>query len=175
MRTAEPEDAPVFGALYSQRQPRSFLLDMRREIQMPTVDEIREVLSRKDPRQGASMMLVIEDKTGGIGGFTSLRPAPPEISYAELTFSMIDEADYTSPMAEEAFNYQIRLSFVERKLRKMIAQCLDNERGYRDMLLRLGFESCGLQRDVIFAAGVYHGLETFCLFNPEFRGDPHAD
>ncbi|HOZ45017.1 MAG TPA: GNAT family N-acetyltransferase [Candidatus Hydrogenedentes bacterium] len=162
-RTADQDDALALKRLYASGRPRSALLDRKREFLVPTVDEIRELLAKKDLQQGA--FYAVEDMAGDVRGFCSLRGAHPEVAYAELVLLLIDEADYATPLADEVYAYLRRRAFDHMQLNKLIAQCLECERGYRDLLIRHGFESAGIQRDVHYTGGRWYYLESFELFS----------
>jgi RimJ/RimL family protein N-acetyltransferase len=109
------------------------------------------------------MFHVVEGLDGRVRGFCSLKPSPPELPHTEIMFAMIDEADYATPLAAEAMTFLARKAFIERPMRKMVAQALDNEAGLRGFLAEYGYESNGTQRDMTWASGRYHDLETWSL------------
>jgi RimJ/RimL family protein N-acetyltransferase len=160
---AEADDAFELRRLYDSSKPRSAVLDRRREITYPTVDELREGLARPDKPGGP--LYAIEDRTGSIHGFCALRGASPELAYGEIILPLFEEADYETPLADEALGYLCRMAFAEKRLNKVISHCLDDETGYRTLLARRGFESNGIQREVVWAGGRYRDLETLSLFS----------
>jgi len=162
IRTAEPDDAPHLMRLYSPDYPRSFLLDGRRELQTPNADDLRQLLGRKEVRSG--VFHVVEDLEGTVRGCCSLKYPAHDVFYSEILLAFEDLADYSQPIARETMEFIEYTAFVERRLNKIVAQCIENEREYRDLLLRERFEPNGLQRDVLFTMGRYHDLETLSLF-----------
>lgn len=162
IRVAEPDDANELMRVYDPARPRSSLLDRRREILIPTVDELRELLIQKDKLAGR--LYTIEDPKGFVRGSCALRSAQPEMAYAELALILFDDEDYKTPLAKEALDFLLEKAFTERKLNKVLTQCLDSEGAYRDFLVRQGFTSDGVQREVLFTQGRWHDMETFSLF-----------
>jgi RimJ/RimL family protein N-acetyltransferase len=168
IRTADPDDAHAFAALAGVCFPRAILLDARREARYPTVDEVEEMLSSAEVKK-SGMFHVVEDLEGRIRGFCSLKPSPPELPHTEIMFAMIDDADYASPMAREAMDFLANKAFVDRPMRKMVAQTLDNEHGFRTFLTAYGYASNGVQREMTWAAGRYHDLETWSFDREAYR------
>ena len=162
IRTTDPDDAPVLHSLYDLRRPRAALLDMRREPMMPTVDELREMLGRKEAVRGA--FFTIENRVGEIIGFCGLRGVSAEARFAETNLMMCEESDCAGPEASEAIAFLQNRGFNWLRMRKLIAHCLDRETALRGALLRHGFQSEGVQREVLYAAGRRHNLEVLSLF-----------
>lgn len=162
IRTADPDDAPELVRLYDPDSPRAFFLDARREVQLLGLDELREVLGRKEIL--VTPFYAIENRQGEVRGFCSLKPSPPGTHYSELLCGFHEEDDYSRPIAREALEFLKQLAFVERKLNKIVAQCLENETSFREFLLREGFESDGVQRDVFYTKGRYYNLETLSTY-----------
>ena len=171
IRMAEPDDAPALHALYALDRPRSALLDKKREPLLPTRDELREMLGRREAgTQGA--LFVVEDRTGVVQGFCGLRALPPETPFGEASLLFHDEAAAASPVGEEAWAFLRERAFVRMHVRKIITHCLDRERPLRDFLAGRGFTSNGVQRQVLFAAGRWHDLETLTLHAGDEGGAP---
>ena len=168
IRTAEYDDAAGLKRLYVPGRPRAALLDRKRELPVATLDELAEMLSRKDVQQGA--FYAVEDPRGALRGFCSLRGTHPEVSYADFIVMFFDDEDYAAPLAGDVFGFLIGRAFVQMKLNKVMAQCLESETACRDFLAGRGFESEGVQRDVLFTAGRWHDLETLSLFRSHCSG-----
>ncbi|MBI4559390.1 MAG: hypothetical protein HY706_17525 [Candidatus Hydrogenedentes bacterium] len=162
IRTAESDDAFEMGRLYDPAYPRACLLDRKRELLVPTMDELRELLARKDKLAG--QLQVIEDRAGNARGFCALRAAETELNYAEMVLMLFEESSYQSPLADEVFEYFSRVAFVHRKHNKLMAQCLDGESAYRAFLLGKEFRSDGVQREAFFSSGRWHNLESLTRF-----------
>lgn len=167
IRTADPDDAAAMRQLYAGEAPRSALLDARREPILPTEDELREALSTKDAMKGN--FFAIEDRAGVVQGFCVLRGASKDAAYGEFGLMLLDEAALEGPIAEEAFRFAYQRGFERLRLRKMLAHCLETETALRAFLVRCGFVSTGVQREVFYGRGRWHNLETFSLFSPELR------
>lgn len=166
IRTADPDDAAALEGLYRHGIPRAALLDRRRELLLPNFDELRELLATKEAQSG--IFYAVEDDTGCIRGFCSLRSALQEVSYAECVVLFAKDADYETPLAEDAFAFLTDRAFAKLRLNKLIAQCLDCETAYRAFLGARGFSSDGVQRDVLYTAGRWHALESLSLFRTAF-------
>ena len=162
IRSAEPDDAPALWQLYDPSRPRSFLLGPQREIMIPTVDELREMLGRRDLVQGT--FFAVEDKQGLVCGCCVLRGAKFESEYAEMVVAFGKDDEYVTPLAEEVFQFLLHMAFIEKKLNKLQAHCLCTETAYRDFLTARGFESDGVQRDMVYTRGRYFDLESFTVF-----------
>lgn len=163
IRSAEPDDAYAMWRLYDPDRPRSFLLGPSREVMIPTQDEMREMLGRRDVIQGS--FFAIEDKSGEVCGCCVIRGAKMESEFAEVVVVLADDAAYDSPVADEAFDFLVKLGFTEKKLNKLVAHCLSNEQRYRDFLVRHGFVSDGVQREMVYTQGRYFDLESLSLFH----------
>ena len=165
IRSAEPDDAFALWRLYDPAHPRSFLLGPGREIMIPTIDELREMLGRRDIVQGA--FFAVEDKTGEVCGCCVLRGGKTESEYAEVVIVFGDDTYYASPIAEEVFQFVLRTALIEKKLNKLQAHCLSTEQPYRAFLDKRGFTSDGVQRDMVYTKGRYFDLESLTLFRDE--------
>ncbi len=172
IRTAEQDDAVALKRLYDPSQPRSALLDRKRELLVPTLDELRELLNHKESKRG--VFYTVEDRCGEVHGFCLLRGAQPEVSYAEFVVMFFEDADYATPLADETFGFLAQRAFVQLKLNKVVAQCLDGEAAYRDFLVCHGFESEGVQRDVLFNQGRWYSLESLQLSAVSYQGSGGA-
>ncbi|HOJ32772.1 MAG TPA: GNAT family protein [Candidatus Hydrogenedentes bacterium] len=166
VRIADPDDAVFLARLFDPDMPRAFSLNIRRELQYLTIDDLREALSHKDFRAG--LFYTIEDLTGLIRGFFSIKTPLPEVNYSEFLFGLASSEDYDSPLAKNAMEILERLAFVQKRLNKLVAQCLENETDFRSLLEARGFTSDGIQRDVLFTGGRYLNLETFTLFRSDY-------
>jgi len=98
-----------------------------------------------------------------------MRGFTKETIHAEIALALVDDADYAAPLAQECIDFLRYSAFVEKKLAKVMAHCLDTELAYRQLLVRNGFESAGIQRDMVYARGRYYGLESLRLFGPNHR------
>ncbi len=161
IRSAEADDAAVLKTFYDPSRPRSCLLDMRRELLLPSLDELREVLGQKE--QGKPIFYAVENLTGEVRGFCSMRGQSLESTYGEFVV-VLDDADLDTPLAVEVFQFLANQAFVRMRFNKILTHCLDSEQEYRAYLLRHGFKSDGVQRDVTFMLGRWHNLEAFSLF-----------
>jgi len=166
VRTGELDDARDLMQLYDPSYPRTFLLDGRRELQPATIDDLREVLSRKEIKSGP--FYVIEDLEGIIRGVCSLKTPSQEAGFSEAMFALIQEADYASSLAAEVMAFLKQTAFLEKRLNKILAQCLENETGLMELLLREGFTHNGTQREAVFTLGRYYNIETFTLFRADY-------
>ncbi len=162
IRGAEPDDAPFLHRFYQARRPRAALLDQHREPLLPTAAELEELLARKDGLQGS--FYTIEDLTGVVRGFCSLRGANQEAGFADLVFLLDDDAAFGSPLAAEALAFILARGYGRMGLRKILGHCLEGEESLRDALTAHGFESDGVQRQVLFTAGRWYDMETLTRF-----------
>jgi len=167
IRTAEPQDAETFHSLQDPECPRSAFLDRRREPVLAARDEVREMLTQKEVARG--LFYALEDTTGSMRGFCALRELNPEVGYAEVVMMFCQDDDFQSPLADEAFGFLARQAFQRMRLNKVTARCMAHESAFRAFLMRNGFQSDGVQRDVLFAIGKWHNQETLSLF----RSDTH--
>ena len=165
VRSIDADDAEAFHRLYLGEHPPSALLDRRREFWVPTLDETRELLGS---RQGDVVrgLCVLEDREGMARGFCAMRTHSTDNQFGNFVLMFFDAQDFEGPMADDAVGYLVEVAFSQRLLRKVMGQCFDNEREYRALLLRHGFESDGVQRDVVYSRGRWYSLESFTRFNP---------
>ncbi len=166
IRTAEPDDVNELRRLYDPACPRAVFIDRTYELHFPSRDELTEMLRRRDLAQHGIGFLAIEDQEGFVRGFCMLRAVNNEARYAELFLGLIDPADFTQPLADEAYDYLYRRAFKDLRLRKMVAHCLDTEQDFRAFLQRKGFSCDGVQRQMVYTLGAHHDLETYTLSRP---------
>jgi RimJ/RimL family protein N-acetyltransferase len=169
IRAAEPDDAPALKRVYQRAKPRAAALDRRREPIIPTTDELRELLSSKDVKL-LGEYYAVEDATGEIRGFCCLRAGRQDVFYGEMLLLFIEDADLDTGMAGETFAFLKNKAFVERRLNKIVTQCLDTETALRSFLLRQGFTSDGIAREVLYTLGRWFNNETLSL-----RASQHED
>ncbi|HNR31940.1 MAG TPA: GNAT family N-acetyltransferase [Candidatus Hydrogenedentes bacterium] len=162
IRAAEREDAPALARLYDPEYPRAALLDAKREPIMPTEDEVRELLSRKEVQQG--VLYAVEDTAGVVCGFCSVRGVNPEAGFGETSLLFLADATYETPLAEDALGFVLERAFERQRLRKLLANGLDGETALKQFLLGHGFESSGVQRNALYSLGQWHNLEVFTRF-----------
>lgn len=175
IRGAEPDDAPALHALYEIRFPRAALLDHRREPLLPTQDELREVLGREDLAKG--IFHTIEDHTGAIVGFCTLRGMNHEAAFGELGLLFHREDTLDTPLSAQVLEFARDRAFRALRLHKVLTHCLDNEGALRAFLIRSGFVSAGVQREVLHSQGRRLDLESFYCLNPgggSARWEPEA-
>lgn len=169
IRAAEPDDAPILKRVYDLPKPRAAILDRRREPYQPTTDELRELLASKDLKL-LGEYFALEDKTGAIRGFCSLRAGRQDVFFGEMLLMFLDETDLAGPIAAEALAFLKNKAFAERRLTKIIAHCLDGEEALHAFLVENGFRGDGVSRDILFARGRWFNNETLSLFASE-NGD----
>lgn len=169
IRAADIDDAPLLWQLYDRSSPRSFILGPAREVLIPSRDELQELLTRKDLVRG--VFFIVEDKTGLLRGCCALRGASQEAFYCEMAATLVEEADYATPLADEVMAFLRNRAFNERKLNKVVGHCLTSEEGYRAYLVRHGFRSDGVQRRMVYTQGRYFDLESLSLFNDAAGND----
>lgn len=158
IRGTELDDVPALSVLYRAGTLRAGLLDGRREPVLPTRDELRELISRKEIAEGG--YYTVEDRSGTIQGFCSLRGLNSEARYAEFSLVLLNPEAYASPLAAEAATFLFDRAFTRMGLRKVVAYCLEGEVELAAFLRGQGFESAGFQRDIVFADGRWHALEA---------------
>lgn len=163
IRGTELDDVPALSVLYRAGSLRAGLLDSKREPVLPTRDELRELLSRKEIAEGG--YYTVEDRSGTIQGFCSLRGMNTEARYAEFCLVLIDPGVYASPIASEAAAFLFDRAFTRGGLRKVVAYCLEGEAELAAFLRGQGFESAGFQRDVVYAGGRWLALEALARSN----------
>ncbi|MCX5769088.1 MAG: GNAT family N-acetyltransferase [Candidatus Hydrogenedentes bacterium] len=161
IRTADPDDAEALKSVYDSQTPRSSLLDQRRELIAPTRDELREVMSQKE--MGKAVFYTVEDVGGEICGFCCLRGSNPEAQFSEFVVIFLEESTFSTPMADEVFDFLSRLAFERMRNQKVVTHCLDSEAEYRKFLISHGFRSAGVQRDVLYSQGRWFNLEALTL------------
>ncbi len=162
IRAAEFDDAEGLWGLYNPGKPRTFQLGPNLELRTPTVDELKTLL--EDPERKFGEFYIVEDREGLVLGCAVMRSATGDSPYAEAMFAFFNEAIYETPAADEAFAFVRKQAFAIKKRRKLIAHCLDTEPAYRQFLVRHGYTSNGIQRELVYAGGRYHDLESFSLF-----------
>ncbi len=163
IRTADPDDANAVRRLFPPDRPRAFFLDRRRELTYPTVDEFWQIFNQRDASH--LPFYAVEDLAGQVQGFITLRASTSEASFGELVLMFGHEEAYEAPFAEEALQFLCQTAFRERRMNKVVAQCLDTETACRAFLTARGFESDGVQREVLYTQGCWRDLESLSLFS----------
>lgn len=164
IRGTEYDDVEALATLYQPGALRAGLLDARREPLMPSLDDLRELLGRKEIADGA--FYTVEDRQGHIRGFASLRGMNPEARYCEFSLLFLEPLTYVEPLADEAADILLDRAYCRLGLHKVLAYCLPNEQEFAAFLRRQGFESAGVQREILYAQGQWHNLETFARTGP---------
>jgi len=164
IRTIELDDAGGLWQLYDVERPLSFLLDRRQELPLPSRDDVRRYLERNDPQHG--QYYVVEDATGQVMAFCGVRGGAGEHGFAELGILPFADSFFEAPACKEVLAFLHQLVFFQLRRYKAMAHCLDTEVGWCKCLKQQGFESSGVQRQVLFTGGRWHDLETFTLFRP---------
>jgi RimJ/RimL family protein N-acetyltransferase len=162
IRSAEFDDAEALWGFYKPGKPRTFQLGPNLELRIPTIDELKGLLD--DPDRKLGEFYVIEDLEGLVIGCAVMRSATGNSPYAEALFAFFDESLYSSPAADETFEFIRKQAFTIKKRRKLIAHCLETEPAYREFLARHGYTSNGIQRELVYAGGRYYDLESLSLF-----------
>ena len=162
IRSAEPDDASALKRVYDSGVIRCSLLDQRRELTMPTLDELREAMATQE--MGRGVFHAVEDLDGRVRGFCSVRGANLETRFAEAVAMLIDVEDYRLPLAGEVFAFLAGQAFERLGLNKLVAHCLDSETECRAWLVSHGFSCDGLQREALYASGRWHSVEAYSLF-----------
>lgn len=165
IRGAGVDDAPFFHRLYLQPEPVSALLDQRREWWRPTSDELAELFAgnRGDLTRDLN---VVEDKEGRVLGFAGIRTNARDPHFGNYVMMLLDTSYYDTPHIREVTTYLKRTAFRDKMLRKVMSHTLDHENAHREYLLQNGFESNGVQREVLYTGGNWHNLQSFSLTNP---------
>jgi hypothetical protein len=92
-----------------------------------------------------------------------LRGSNPEGQFSEFVVIFLDEATFSTPIADEVFDFLARLAFQRMRNHKVVTHCLDAEVEYRKFLMGHGFASAGVQRDVVYSQGRWFNLEALTL------------
>ncbi len=161
VRFSEPGDAHFYRDLYLQGGPKAALLDARREFGLPTLQEIVDLLNKSEAAR--AFLFTIEDPEGRQRGWCGLRALNIEAAYCELFLVFAAPEDYAGAMADEALGLLLNRAFLRLGLKQVLATCLDCESPLHACLLRHGFRSCGVQRDVLFSGGAWRGMDTLTL------------
>ena len=163
LRFSEPDDARFYRELYLEGGPKAALLDARREFGLPTLQEIQELLKKSEAAR--AYLFTIEDREGALLGWCGLRGLNAEAAYCELFLVFASEAEYSGAHADETLQLLLNRAFKQLGLRKVIATCLDCEEALGACLVRHGFRSCGVQREVLYSGGAWRGMDTLSLDN----------
>ncbi|HOH28276.1 MAG TPA: GNAT family protein [Candidatus Hydrogenedentes bacterium] len=170
LRFSEPEDAHFYRALYLQGGPKAALLDARREFGAPTLQEIRELLIKSESAR--AFLFTVEDPEGRLRGWCGLRALNIEASFCEMFMVFAAPEEYAGPMADETMEALLDRAFNRLGLQKVLATCLDSEETLHACLLRHGFRSCGVQRDVLYGKEGWRGLDTLALDRAAYASHP---
>ena len=165
IRTADLDDAAVIVEIVNPQIPRSIFFDVRREVQMPTFNDICEMLRSKEIKRNP--MYIIENDAGEVRGLFLLKGSSQSTFYSELVCAFLESDDYETPMADEVMAMIKRMAFVDHSWHKLLAQCLDVEKDLSGLLVRSGFVLDGFQREAVFSRGRYNNLETYSLFRAQ--------
>jgi RimJ/RimL family protein N-acetyltransferase len=168
IRKAEVDDASHFRDVFLAGEARAFVMDRRRELHLPTTDEIRELLGKKEASLGK--LYAVENRVGDVRGFAVLRGASLETGYAELGIGFLDAGDCARPIADEALDFILSEAFLSQRLNKVVGNCAEDEESLRGLYVRFRFEPAGVQRQLTHAGGRYLDIETFSLFRRHWPG-----
>jgi RimJ/RimL family protein N-acetyltransferase len=172
LRFSEPDDACFYRDLYLEGAPRAALLDVRREYGLPTLQDIQELLKKSEASR--AFLFTIEDTDGHLAGWCGLRALNIEAQYCELFMVFASDADYSGPVANETLSVLLGRAFNQLGLRKVMATCLDCEMPLHACLLRHGFVSCGIQRDILYGSGAWRSLDTLAITGEAFNANNYG-
>ncbi len=162
VRLADPDDAGRLVFYYRSPRLYSALLDQRREPVMATRDELADMLSGKDRTLGQLFALVRD--TGAIMGFGGIRGSSLENLAGEIFLLLPDAPDYLTTAARLMLRFLLKRAFTRARLNKVLAVGLvDEEDTWLTLARSTGFQSCGIQRQVLYARGRWFDLETLTL------------
>lgn len=164
IRMAEPDDARTLWWLYFDGNPRAGLLDNRREPLIPTVDELRELLGRHEAAMGN--LFAIENNVGEVAGFCNLRGMTQDTGFGDLAVMFHSDNTFQTTLADSVMHFVFERSFEKSQRKRIYASILSCESCLRDFLIRHGFESNGVQREVIYARGTWLDIESLSLDSP---------
>ena len=167
IRSAEADDVHFLMQVYEANPLRSSLLDARRELIIPTLDELREAMGRADSGRGT--MNVVEDMEGRVRGFCSVRGPNMEYRFAEAVVMLIDEADYALPFTSEIADFLESQAFERFNLNKLVSHALETETAYQDWLTRHQYGCDGTQREVLYARGRWLGIVAYSRYRQSTR------
>ncbi len=170
LRFSEPEDAHFYRKLYLQGGAKAALLDNRREFGAPTLQEIRELLKKSESTR--AFLFTVEDPEGRLRGWCGLRALNIEAAFCELFVVFDAPEEYAGPMADETLDALLDRAFNRLGLQKVLATCLDSEETLHACLLRHGFQSCGVQRDVLYGKEGWRSLDTLALDRATHTSNP---
>ncbi|MFA7693500.1 MAG: GNAT family N-acetyltransferase [Candidatus Hydrogenedentes bacterium] len=170
IRFSEGEDASFYRNLYLTNEPKAALLDARREYGMPVRHEIEELLRKSESSR--AYLFTVEDLEGQRRGWCGLRGLNVEAGYCELFLVFRSDEEFLTPMADEALAMLLYRAFQQLRLNKVLVFSLKRESGLQQCLMKQGFRSCGIQRDVLYSGGTWHNLNTFVL--PQQAYDPET-
>lgn len=162
VRFADPDDAGRLIFYYRSPQLYSALLDQCREPVMPTRDELAEMLAGKDRMYGQLFALL--NAAGTVLGFGGLRGCSLENLTGEIFLLLGDQQDYHAESAGGMLQFLLDRAFHRLHLNKVLAVGLvEEEQGWLTLLRNTGFQSCGVQREILYARGCWFDLETLSL------------
>ena len=162
IRSSEADDVHFLMQVYEANPFRSSLLDARRELIVPTLDELREVMVRAESGRGA--MFAVEDLTGRVRGFCSVRGPNMEYRFAEAIVMLIDETDYALPFTSDIAAFLESQAFERFNLNKLVSHALETETAFQDWLTRHQYGFDGVQREVLYTHGRWLGIAAFSRY-----------
>jgi len=165
IRTIDTDDTAALLKLYRAARPLACLLNQLHEFVVPTTDEIVHLVQATDKNKVAAFN-VVEDRQGNVRGFCALRVTGQEIYPGRFDIMFFDGDDFSTPLANEVGHFLIEEAFQRKGLRRIVAQCLNSEKTLRAFLVNTGFESNGVQREVLYTGGKWFNLESLSLANP---------
>ena len=96
-------------------------------------------------------------------GFCALRAATDDLFPGRFDMMFFSEDDFPSPLAEEAVRFLLEEAFLRKGLKRIVSQCLNSEVALRALLVRHGFTSNGIQREVLYSGGRWFSVESLSL------------
>jgi len=162
VRLADPDDAGRLIFYYRSPRLYSALLDQRRELVMATRDELAEMLAGKDRASGQLFALL--NPAGTVMGFGGIRGSSLENLTGEIFLLLDEDRHYLEEPADGMLRFLLERAFNRLHLNKILAVGLTaEEQGWLTLLRKAGFQSCGIQREILYARGRWFDLETLTL------------
>ncbi|HOK09467.1 MAG TPA: GNAT family protein [Candidatus Hydrogenedens sp.] len=159
IRTSDLFDAKHLLRFYASENMYGALLDGKREPILPNQSELEELLQNKDATQS---FYAVEDKEGNLHGFIVLKGINQEALFGEIIL-LFDNQTYltNSPLIHDALEFIENKAFRQLHLKKLVTTCIDEEEPLKNFLQQHLYILAGIMREVLFARGKWHNLETW--------------
>ena len=114
-------------------------------------------------------VLMMTDHQGRPLGYVAFYPGAPYQNTREIGYRLFNKEDHGNGYATEAVFLTVAYLFSSKPIERIQAAVVIGNIGSRRVLEKVGFQSEGILRSVVFLDGAHHDMELFSILRSEAR------